>query len=242
MSVDDGFSRTELELTDERRLPAPHDLVGMLRAQLEEVVSNARKNRGEVLTPEDTFDIQLGLAQVIEGLTDYGRAFTKVAREAKGYVEDELIEAVGEQDGIPTSGLKVPDPDGTTVVISRDTSNVYTFDMHALLNAVAFMVMESWSVTDRVLDLARGHLATESHTERAAIRQELENYLAGRLLAALEQLTQLGKVEPQVTKVGTFTESLARMPGGPMIASTVTGTTRKKPVYKGVSIKREQPK
>jgi hypothetical protein len=216
MSVDDGFGRNELELAGAGELPAPHDLVGMLRARLEEVISQARNGRGEVLTPEDTFQMQLGLASVIEGLTDYARAFQKIVREAKGYVEDELIDAVGEQDGIPLAGLKVPDSDGTTVTISRDMTNAYTFDNDALFNAVAWLALASAGVED-------GRLHTV-------------------VVEAMRQLVSLGKFEPQISKVKAFSAELARLEGGPRIASTVTSTTRKRPVYKGVKIEREQPK
>jgi hypothetical protein len=222
MSVDDGFGRNELELTGAGHLPAPHDLVGMLRARLEEVIANARRGRGEVLTPEDTFEMQLGLAGVIEGLTDYARAFQKIAKEAKGYVEDELIEAVGEQDGIPMAGLKVPDPDGTTVAISRETVNEYTFDNDALFTAVAHFVLAG--------------RAGDGPMHQDAV------WLIPLITSAMTQLVALGKFEPQISKVKAFTAELSRLEGGPPIASTVTSTTRKKPIYTGVRIKREQPK
>ena len=217
MSVDDGFGRTELELAGTANLPAPHDLVGMLRAKLEELVNDARKGRGEIAAPEDTFDMQRGLAKVIEGLEDYGRAFMKIAKEAKGYVEDELIEAVGEQDGIPMSGLKVPDLDGTMISIELDKPNTYTFDNDALFNAVAYFVAGPW---EEVGDSKAHAVAVE----------------------AMRQLVSLGKFEPQITKVKTFTFELSRLEGGDLVASTVTSTTRKKPIFKGVRVKREQPK
>lgn len=217
MSVDDGFSRTELELAGTANLPAPHDLVGMLRAKLEELVEQARRGRGQIATPEDTFDMQRGLAKVIEGLEDYGRAFIKIAKEAKGYVEDELIEAVGEQDGIPMSGLKVPDLDGTMISIELDRPNAYTFDNDALFGAVAWLVLSSAAI----------EVTPKLHTV---------------VVEAMRQLTALGKFEPQISKVKTFTNELSRLEGGDLVASTVTSTTRKKPIFKGVRVKREQPK
>lgn len=223
MSADDGFSNTALELADARSLPTPRDLAGILRANLEEVVTDARKNRGEVLTPEDTYEIQRGLAKVIEGLTDYANVFRKIAKEAAGYVEDELIDAVGEQDGIPTSGLKVPDRDGTTVCIELDKANVYGFDTTALFNAVAYHALAS--------------IAADDGAEGA-----LDGLLVQAMLTAMTQLVELGKFEPQIRKVEAFTAELSRFPGGDTIASTVTGTIRKKPVFKGVKVRREQPK
>lgn len=239
MSVDDGFGRTELELAGiDRSLPAPHDLVGMLRARLEEVINQAREGRGEIVTPEDTFQMQLGLASVIEGLTDYARAFQKIAREARGYVEDELIEAVGEQDGIPMAGLKVPDPDGTTVAISRDITNAYTFDNDALLTAVAHYVLaleKIPSIGDPQIMAQLGLIPTDQASA-------FDSLLFMFMHNAMEQLMMLGRFEPQISKVKAFTAELARLEGGPQVASTVTSTTRKEPVYKGIKIQREQPK
>jgi hypothetical protein len=243
MSADDGFGRTELELAGSRNLPAPHELVKLLRARVEEVIVEARNSRGDVLTPEDTFAMQRSLASVHEGLTDYGRAFATVAKETLGWVAMDLVDAVGEQDGIPVSGLKVPDTDGTTIVIERDITNQYAFDLAAIINAVAFATMENWSVAGRVLEYSRVVAQAETVTEEVSARQELASYLTGVLVAALELLVSVGKFDPQVTKLRTFTDNLSRLlPDGPRIASTVTSTIRKNPNYKGVKIKREQPK
>lgn len=227
MSVDNEFGRTELELADAPNLPAPHDLVGMLRARLEEVVSNARRGRGEVVTPEDTFDMQRGLAAVIEGLEDYGRAFMKIAKEAKGYVQDELIDAVGENDGIPLAGLKVPDLDGTTISIELDKANEYFFDHDALRSAVAYVVL----TTRRGEDAPRGVRS-----------DEVDDWIANLMIDAMALLETLGQFKPQVTKVRAFAADLSRLPGGDLIASTVTSTTHKNPLFKGIKVKREQPK
>jgi hypothetical protein len=227
MSVDDGFSRTELELADQRRLPAPHELVGMLRAQLDNLVNDARNGRGEIAAPEDTFDMQRGLAAVHEGLTDYARAFSKIAKEALGYVQDELIEAVGEQDGIPMAGLKVPDLDGTTISIELDKTNEYTFDHDALRSAVAYSVLMA----------RRGEDPT-----RGVRSEEVDNWVVSLMIDAMTLLETLGQFRPQVTKVRAFTAELSRLPGGDLIASTVTSTTRKNPLFKGVKVKREFPR
>jgi hypothetical protein len=217
MSVDDGFSHTELELAGAPNLPAPHELVGMLRAKLEELVHQTRKGRSDVISPEDTYEMQRGLAKVIEGLEDYGRAFLKIAKEAKGYVEDELIDAVGENDGIPLSGLKVPDTDGTTIAIELDKANAYMFDDEALFQAVAWLVL-------------------------ASSAQDSSPAMFTIVIEAMRQLVTLGKFEPQITKVRAFTDQLSRLDGGAQIASTVTTTTHKKPIFKGIKVKREQPK
>jgi hypothetical protein len=214
----DDFSHAQLELVEGPNLPAPHDLVGMLRAKLEELITAAREGRGEVLTPEDTYEIHRGLVAVIEGLEDYARAFTTIAKEAKGYVEDELIEAVGESDGIPLVGLRVPDVDGTTVVISLDTANEYVFDHAALRSAVAYSVLMT----------------------SPADRQASDELLINSMVDAMALLETLGQFKPQVTKVRAFTNELARLEGGPAIASTVTSTIRKNPTFRGVKIRRER--
>lgn len=233
---------TEMELAGGANLPAPHDLVGMLRLKLENVVADARATRGEVRTPEDTYDMQRGLASVVSGLTDYSNAFAKIAKEAKGYVEDDLISAVGENDGIPLSGLRVPDVDGTTIVVELDKANDYAFDAPAILEAVAFAAVDGWSVSTTVCDLAQHVRDAASDELRMESMDKLESYVRGRLVATMEILIGLGLFRPQITKVRALMDEVTRMPYGTRVASAVTSTIRKKPVYKGVKVRREQPK
>lgn len=202
-------------------LPEAHDLIGLMRLRLESLVAEERARRGEVLAPEDTYEALRRLASLHEGLTGYARAFQTIAKEVLGYVQDDLESAVGEQDGIPVSGLDVPDPDGTTVRVHVDlTSQGYTFDLDALLTAVA---AETLAWLDRSED-------GEEVVDPPVI-----------LRHALDLLLTLGKFEPQVSKVRAFAQEVARH--DPKAASTVTrGIRKRNPRFGGVKLERKQPK
>ena len=226
MTTDDsGLSCRELEPAFGRSLPAPHDLVGELRLRLEERVLQLRQARGEVHTPEDTYIPIRALAALSEGLTDYGRAFLKIARETLGYMQDELELAVGEQEGVPLSGLRVPDSDGTDIKIDLDTRNEYDFDLHSILTGVAHKTMTEnpGMARDRALD------------EDAA-----DEELFALIYQALVELTGTGTFKPQVTKVRKLADAIART--SPKVASTITGAIKKRVDFRGVKVKREQPK
>lgn len=202
-------------------MPEAHDLVGMLRHRLDSLVAEERAKRKEVLAPEDTYQVIRRLAALHEGLTAYAHAFQVIAKEALGYVQDDLELAVGEQDGVPVSGLDVPDTDGTTVCVHVDlTSQGYAFDLEALLTAVVGETLAWLDQTD----------------DGDAVVDPPEI-----LRHALDLLLTLGKFEPQVTKVKAFTQEVARH--DPKAASTVTRGVRKRdPRFSGVKLERKQPK
>lgn len=202
-------------------MPATPSVLRQMRDHLTNVVLQARAERGEVHTAEDVFPVVNRLADVIDGLDDYAHAFKTVRAEAVGFIGDELELAVGEQDGIPTSGLKVPAPDGTTVDVALDvTSGKYSFDLDALIKVV---------VADQI-----GWLDDPDHgddpawsTPEAAMERAIHAALA------------LGSFTPQVTKVQAFKEEVART--DPKMASTIQWTKADN-TFKGVKVKREQPK
>jgi hypothetical protein len=208
------------------RMPAPHDLVGILRERLDSLVLQLRAERGEVHAPEDVFVPIRRLGALAEGLGDYGRAFTKVAVEVRGHIEDELIEAVGERDGIPMSGLLVPDEDGTDLKIELDSRNEYNIDTETVKSAVTALVLASNPAAIRLRQ------ASDDVTA-----------LAAELLAdAMTTLIACGQFKPQVTKVRALATEIART--DPKVASTITDMLRgaKSTEFKGVRVKREQPK
>lgn len=211
----------DLALTPES-MPAPHDLVGMLRRNLEALVTAARQERGDVLLPEDTYGVVRAVARVHEGLTDYANAFRTITKEADGYIQDELELAVGEQDGVPNSGMTVPDVDGTDLCISLNQPNEYDFDLVALFTAVTFQAVEALVEFE------------DDRTDRDTV--------IGLLMVALGKLTELGRFTPQVTKVKAFAAELARLDGGARVASAVTSTIKKRPQFKGIKVERRQPK
>jgi hypothetical protein len=205
-------------------MPAPHDLVGILRENLHALVMELREERGEVHAPEDVFVPVRRLGALAEGLQDYGRAFTKVAGEVRGFIQDELIEAVGEQDGVPNSGLRVPDVDGTDLRIELDTRNEYDIDTAMVIQGAALYTLSEYP--------GRSALAN------AGLMQDA----LGLAIAAMETLVECGRFQPQITKVRAMATEIART--DPKVASTITDMLKraKRSEFRGVKVKREQPK
>jgi hypothetical protein len=226
-----GLTGRELEPAfGTRSLPAPHDLVGVLRENLEAVVLAERQRRGEVYAPEDTYPVIRRIGAISEGLNDYGRAFIKVAKEANGYIQDELEEAVGEQDGIPNSGMRVPDVDGTDLLVELDKRNEYDIDSGIVQSGVLALVMTT-------------NMAAQKLVELAAPDEEPAAELLAELLAdAMTTLVACGRFQPQITKVRQMATEMARV--DPKVASTITTMLDKarRTDFRGVKVKREQPK
>lgn len=203
-------------------MPAPRAVVAVLRENLHQLVLEARNRRGEVRLPEDTYELVRSLMGVREGAADYAHAFATIRQEVDGFIQDDLEQAVGEQDGVPNSGMTVPDVDGTNIAVTVDTQNQYGFDTTALVQALVFEAM------DQAAEIESPDLPRE--------------YVAWLLGVALERLIGLGQFRPQVTKVRAFAADLSRREGGPAIASTVMSTVTKTAKFKGIKVERKQPR
>jgi hypothetical protein len=221
----------ELELYNGRRLPSATDLRKQLRLGLEAVITEERKNR-EVHGPEDTYPLQRRLGGIEETAKDYGNAFRDFARDVRAVVEEELIEAVGDQDGIPNIGITIPDTDGTDLKVTVDVTNSYDIDVDALDSAVVFEILH-----DRA-DTIKAMFEAEYRGDGEASQGALADVLAHAMRRARDQ----GKFQPQVSKVRQLARSLARRPDGEKLASTVMDAVTKSPIYKGVKVERVQPK
>jgi len=209
-------------------LPDPNALKWSLREQLETAYQAALAIRGEARLPEDTYDIQRALAAATDALKAYSGVFYDLRRYVSQLVEEQLIDAVGEQTrvvsetgnsglpvysgtGRPNQGLRIPDPAGD-VVLSLDNANSYDIDVDQLVAAVIAAT-----------------LSDDQQGERTP-----EQTLAAALVALLE----LGKFEPQVSKVRAYAAELSRS-GDDATASVVTSAIRKTVTYKGVKYERK---
>lgn len=227
-----------LELAD-ATIPAPRNIRAELKRQLNQAVLAERQRRGQVHVPEDTYPMHRALARVIETCGEYERAFKDAAKEARAIAQEELIDIVGESDGVPNQGMTVPDAEGD-VVISRDMGRVHEFDRDALFAAIAFEVIESLELARQVMKtLGLGPTGRSTEPEGyESDGEELESLLTGALMLAMQRLTECGKFEPQVTKVKTFTTSLARH-GADSVAAVVTSSHRIREVFKGLKVERK---
>jgi hypothetical protein len=222
---------SELIIGD-RAMPEPRSILAVLKDQLNAAVLTERQRRGPVSDVADTYEMHRSLAAVEETCGEYSRAFQAVQREARSVAEEELGEVFGEQDGIPNDGTTVPCPDGTEVRVTRQFANVWTADENAVMAAVAYQVLETF--TEEV----EGLTECEAQPETDAAR----NTLANLLIIAMQRYSETGKYEPQVTKVKALVKEMAGVPAGDRVAATVAASLKKTQQYKGVKIERVQPK
>lgn len=196
-----------------RGLPDPTDLRKALRAAVDRAYLASVTARGEVTRPEDTFDVQRSLAAVRELFTDYARVFSDMRKLIGQLQEEQLIDAVGEQAGVPNQPITVPDPEGD-VRLGLQLDKVYSFDTEQLITVVATQI--------------------GGQAESTAARD------AGLAMSAIRTFLSLGKFEPQVTKVKGYAAELAR-DGHDDLASVVSGTIRDFTTYKGIKFERKEP-
>lgn len=201
------------------QLPDPQVLRNRLTDTLESEFARARAAQGEVAVPEDTFALQRKLAAAHELLTGYARAFTAAGKRVSGMQEEQLIDAVGEQDHVPNQGLTIPDPAGD-VRLSLDMTKFRSFDLDQLIGVVVAQVCAA---------------------ALAVPFEEIEEEgLEGVVEAGIRTVLELGKFEPQVTKVVAYAKTVARS-GADDLSSVVSGAVRTRTEYRGVKFERKQP-
>lgn len=202
-------------------LPDPTDLRRAIRAAVDSAYLEAVQARGAVNVPADTFDLQRKLAAALELFKAYQRAFGDAVRLIGQLQEEQLIDAVGEQAGVPNQPLTVPDPEGD-VRLGLQIDKVYSFDTEQLITVVSTHITES--------SLA---LASLLPAVREQVRAEIAN--------GIRLFLSLGKFEGQVSKVRSYAADLARE-GCDDLASVVSGTIRDFTTYKGIKYERQEAK
>lgn len=225
------------------KFPDHRTLGKALQDGVNATMDQLREARGKVVTPEDTYETVRWAQGIAESFHEYGRAFAGAAALVGQYAEEELVEAVGEQDGIPTRGLTVPDVDGSDIKITKETSNTHHIDRDAVLRALAVSFVHQHDAAGMLAELlsdlyARVEMVDESTEEQ--VYRRAEEHLATLLILAFGELAALGTFNLQVTKVEAFSKELARRDA--LLASTVTGAMRKTVKYSGVKMSRTFPK
>jgi hypothetical protein len=204
-------------------LPTPHETRVMLVERLEEAVAKVRAER-TVHGKEDTYALIRSLQGVSELLSDYGKAF-KTASDVRDILEEELVSAVGESDGIPVSGLTVPEG-GTNIKIDRRTHNEYFIDVPQVLGALAALVAVDWA---RDLDARATDITPSSQPEQFAMS------------VAQRALTMVGAADLKVSHVRALAVELAGA-GEDALSAVVSDSIRKNTIYDGVAVKRVERK
>lgn len=215
MTPDAQTAPTALELAappDVARLPDPQALRTMFAVGIRETYAKIVKARGTVHTPEDTFALQRRLADALENFKAYSSAFTYGAKIIGEIQAEELIAAVGD-DGHGD----VPAQSLTIPSRAGDIRlNVTHENIHEIDAGSVFAVL-------------------------AAVIAGDDDELAQVIMAAFDLLQEVGKFEPQVSKVRAYAATLARMELDKLSGAMAdTINTRKK--YKGVEFERKAPK
>lgn len=210
-------------------LPDPIELTRSMTAVVEQRYSEAVQQRGAVHTPEDVFPIQRDLARVRDLFASYRTAFAVLTKLVGQLQEEQLVDAVGEVattvpdgegnptvigTGQPTAGLTIPDHEGD-IQLTLDYENRYDIDVDSLVSVVIGDVLND-------------------------VHQVDDHDLPDLLDRAIRKMLELGKFEPQVTKVTAYAQGLARYAIDDL-AAVVNSAKRKVRQFKGVAYKRKAP-
>lgn len=199
-----------------RDMPSPVEFKRELVDRINTAYYGLLAERGEVHTPEDTFAMQRRLGAERDRFSGYQDAFKAGAALLKELQEEELVLAVGEQDGIPNGGLTIPDAEGD-IRISLDAPKSYSIDIDQLVAVLVGVLQDN---------------APEDHDTEYAIQYAVTE--------TVRALRGWGKVEPQVSKVRAWAATLARA-GRDKDASVVSGAISESTPYKGVRFERKKP-
>jgi hypothetical protein len=208
-------------------LPDPLDLQRVVKDRVQQAYAELHAARGEVLKPEDTYDLHRRLQATAEQMDGYARGFTAVGKVIRQLQEEELVEAVGEQDGIPLSGLTIPTAGGDIVVkpAFKRENEISADDVQT---AIVNGVVEAWM----------------EPIEHAAVHdtETLEENLRELVAQALTVLVGTGKYEPQVTKLKATAQEWARSGHDQLAAKLMAAHTVRQKYLDKVDVTRKEPK
>ncbi len=206
-------------------LPDPRQLQAAVKARIEEAYAGFVAERGEVTSAHDTFDLQRRLQATAEQCDAYSRGFKSAGTLIRQLQEEQLVDAVGEQAGVPMSSLTVPTAGGD-IHIAPDFKNEHSINP----DAVAAVLVK------RVRSL---HGSAMTNSTPGAFRI---NALVQAVGDTIEMLMATGKYEPQISKIKAAAAELARA-GEDAMAAELLGTIASKRVYQGrVKVERKAPK
>jgi hypothetical protein len=102
-----------------------------------------REDRGTVTCPEDTFATIRKEYEWKRRAAEYASAFKTVEKRVDAAIKEDHVEAVHDQNGVPLSGMTVPDS-GSEIVLSLSFENVYDFDMDQIYTALAQLIADEY--------------------------------------------------------------------------------------------------
>lgn len=208
-------------------LPDPQALKRTVKERIDQAYADLYAARGKVLQAADTFGLHRRLQATREQMDAYARGFAEVSKLIGQLQQEELVEAVGEQDGVPLSGLTIPTAGGD-IVVSPSFKRVNDIDPEAVQKAIIDGVTEAWM----------------EPVEHAAIHstETLEEALHELLAQALTALIGTGKWEPQVSKLKATAAEWARSGNDQMAGKLLAAHEVKQRYQDRVDVTRKAPK
>lgn len=220
-------------------LPSPRDFGRLLRERLESEIKRVRDERGDVQAPEDAFALVRSLQAFREVMEEYAHAMTSAARVAVQEAEEELLSAVGDQDGVPNSGLTVPDIDGTEIKMSLLNPRTHHIDQAIVLDVLTADALGRLDVVQGTIDYVANLIINPE--QQPEITENLETFLAGAIRNTIDEALALGTYSQQVTKVKAFGKALAGR-GEDKLAGVISQSMKVTTRYAGVKLAREEGK
>jgi hypothetical protein len=208
-------------------LPDPHALKLVVKERVQQAYADLHAARGEVLRPEDTYDLHRRLQVTREQMDGYARGFQEVSKTIGQLQQEELVEAVGEQDGIPNSGLVIPSAGGD-IVVKPSFKRVNDIDPDKVVTAIVNGVTDAWM----------------EPIEHAAVHstETLEENLREMLAQAITALVGTGKWEPQVSKLKVTAQEWARTGRDDMAGNLMAAHQVRNKFEDKVTVERKVPK
>lgn len=190
-------------------LPDPSELKAVVRDRIQTAYAELFAARGEVSRQEDTYDLHRRLQATRERVREYARGFTEVDKLIGQLQQEELVEAVGEQDGVPLSGMTIPSAGGD-ITVKPVFARKNDIDPDKIQKALVEAIASAWASS----------FVNREHLD--AVKVDLGEVLTQTLTAVLGT----GKWEPQISKLKATAEVWARegmdaLSGDLMAAHTV---------------------
>jgi hypothetical protein len=207
-------------------LPDPQALKRVVKERIQQAYAELYAARGEVANAEQTYDLHRRLQATAEQMDSYARGFTEVGKLIRQLQQEELVEAVGEQDGVPLSSLTIPTAGGD-IVVAPSFKRVNDIDPEAVTTAIVNGVTDAWM----------------EPIEHAAVHstETLEESLREMLAQALAALVGTGKWEPQVSKLKATAAAWARAGNDQMAGKLMAAHEVRQKYQDKVDVTRKAP-
>lgn len=209
-------------------LPTPTEVRKLLSGRIDEAIGYVRQQRGAITVPEDVHPLVRSVFDLRELIGQYVAVLNAIVLTLTQVLEEELIEGVGEQAGVPNGPMSVPTARGTSIRITPKTKNVHDVDTEQVIACVAARAAEEW--TARII--------REPDTA-ASPSEQPEQFAMDVVRAVLDMLGASAKFK--VTAVKALAAEFS-VQGHTQLAGTVASSIVTRKVLDKVAIEETTPK